>query len=154
MQAKSKACADARLDEMKTCFTPPGSSVSGNSGHRKAHKLALDVQIKCDAIVEHKLALDVCYECPDYQARLQRVAAGWKATDLCAEQKDASTADCAQMVSKIAAAVEIRQSLDEFKKCFNGQLSKPRVERYAKASQNEVHCRDVLDYKKGKGLCK
>ena len=57
------------------------------------------------------------------------------------------------MREKIANAVALRSALDAFAACFNKQLSEPRRARYAKASENEANCRDVLDYKEGKKLC-
>ncbi len=82
-----------------------------------------------------------------------KIRAAWKKPDACSEKKDDAKVDCQALRDKIANAVAVIDALDKFKTCFNSQLSKPRIARRAKASGNEAHCRDVLDFKEGKKLC-
>jgi hypothetical protein len=145
-QTRAKACYDSRV-------AADGCFLGGNERHRDEQANAKEVADKCSEIIEYKLERDICYECDDYQARLKAVRDAWKKPDECTEKKDAAKVDCGKMREKIANAGEVKSALDAFKGCFNNQLSKPRLERYNKASSNEANCRDILDYKEGKSLC-
>ncbi len=153
-RGRAKACADARWAEMDTCFRPPNSERGGDEKHRAEHERIAEVHADCTGLVEHKLKHDICSSCTDYKERLDAVGAAWKKPDKCDEKKEETKADCKSMAEKISNAGAIKSALDKFRVCFNGQLSEPRLERYRKASQNESHCRDVLDYKQGKKLCR
>lgn len=141
-------CYESRVVEDDTCF------LGGNKAHRGAQSDAKNVVDECDKRIGYKLERDICFDCANYKDLLEKAGSAWPKPDECVEEKNEAKVDCRKMEQHIANAMEIKSALRALESCFNGQLSKPRKDRFSKANEREGHCRDVLDFKRGKKLCR
>jgi hypothetical protein len=98
---------------------------------------------------------NVCYECDGFEALASAAKNACAKSTECTEKKDTVSVSCTVMQQKIDDAEACMTAQDKLAEaCFNKGYSEKRIDLRRTASQNSAHCRDTLDFKKGKKLCR
>jgi len=148
-RANAQACVDARVKIMDDCF------MGGNQAHIEALSQPRRAYQKCDGLIEVKMRRNACYQCSEYSDLSTKAEGACSRPTECLEQKVDTKADSQSMRAKIKAAGECRDAQTALAAaCFNSNSSERRLEVLRGVGRHEAHCRDVLDFKEGKKLCK